>query len=98
VTGGLTFTFGGLSADVEARVLDSENNAIEGLYAAGEIVGDFFYHNYPSGSSLVRSTVYGRIAGTNAAAEATRRATAAVTMTGTVDAVVARAATTELAE
>jgi tricarballylate dehydrogenase len=73
VTGGITFTFGGLRTDVESRVLDTRDRPIAGLYAAGEIQGDFFYYNYPSGSSLVRCTVYGRIAGTNAAGTAGHR-------------------------
>lgn len=70
VTGGVTFTFGGLRVNVETEVLDAEGYAIPGLYAAGEIMGDFFYHNYPSGSSLVRASVYGRAAGKNAARHA----------------------------
>ncbi len=56
--------------NVDTEVLDHEGYAIPGLYAAGEIMGDFFYHNYPSGSSLVRASVYGRTAGRNAARHA----------------------------
>lgn len=67
VTGGITFSFGGLKIDPSSRVIDDQERPIAGLFAAGEILGDFFYHNYPSGSSLTRSTVYGRIAGGNAA-------------------------------
>ena len=33
-----------------ARVLDREDRPIPGLYAAGELVGGLFYHNYPGGS------------------------------------------------
>lgn len=77
VTGGVTFTFGGVNINVETEVLDSEGYAIPGLYAAGEIMGDFFYHNYPSGSSLVRASVYGRTAGRNAAQHASQKAKAA---------------------
>jgi tricarballylate dehydrogenase len=40
------------------------------LYAAGEITGGIFYHNYPSGSGLMLGAVFGRIAGTSAAAAA----------------------------
>jgi tricarballylate dehydrogenase len=76
VTGGITFSFGGLRTDLQSRVLDTEDRPIEGLYAAGEIQGDFFYYNYPSGSSLVRCTVYGRIAGDQAAATALGAASA----------------------
>lgn len=68
VTGGLTFTLGGLKVDDRTRVVDSEARAIPGLYAAGEIVGGLFYDNYPGGASLLRATVLGRLAGREAAA------------------------------
>jgi len=69
-TCGITFTFGGIKIDTESRVIDTEDNAIPGLYATGEIAGDFFYENYPGGTGLMRGAVYGRIGGANAAAEA----------------------------
>jgi len=34
----------------------------------GEVTGGFFYHNYPSGTGLVRGAVMGRIAGAEAMA------------------------------
>ncbi len=67
VTGGITFTFGGLKIDTEARVLDTGGTPMPGLYATGEITGEFFYHNYPGGSGLMRGAVFGRIAGSNSA-------------------------------
>lgn len=67
VTGGITFTFGGVKVNREAQVIDTEEKIIPGLYATGEIVGDMFYHNYPGGAGLMRGTVLGRIAGANAA-------------------------------
>jgi tricarballylate dehydrogenase len=70
VTGGITFTFGGLAIDTEARVLDVMGQPIPGLYATGEITGGFFYYNYPGGAGLMRGAVFGRIAGANAAAYA----------------------------
>jgi tricarballylate dehydrogenase len=70
VTGGLTFTFGGVQIDRRAQVIDTEDNPIPGLYAAGELTGGFFYFNYPGASGLARGAVTGRIAGTNAAREA----------------------------
>ncbi|MQA01972.1 MAG: FAD-dependent oxidoreductase [Streptosporangiales bacterium] len=76
VTCGITFTYGGLKIDTDARVLDTEGRAMPGLYATGEIAGDFFYHNYPGGSGLVRGAVFGRIAGANAAAAAVGEAAA----------------------
>jgi tricarballylate dehydrogenase len=70
VTGGLTFTFGGVKIDRRAQVIDTEDLAIPGLYAAGELTGGFFYFNYPGASGLTRGAVTGRIAGTNSAREA----------------------------
>jgi len=67
VTCGITFTFGGLRIDREARVLDTEERPIPGLYAAGELVGGLFWGNYAGGSGLMAGSVFGRIAGRNAA-------------------------------
>ena len=69
VTCGITFTFGGLKIDEQARVLDSNDKPIPSLYAAGELVGGLFYDNYPGGSGLMSGAVFGRIAGANAALE-----------------------------
>ncbi len=66
VTCGLTFTFGGLKIDDNAQVLDSEEQPIPGLYAAGELVGGLFYFNYPGGTGLMSGAVFGRMAGTSA--------------------------------
>ena len=63
VTCGITFTFGGLRVDTEARVLDKGQVPIPGLYAAGELVGGLFYFNYPGGTGLMSGAVFGRIAG-----------------------------------
>ncbi len=68
VTGGITFTLGGIKVDERARVIDTEDRAIAGLYAAGELIGGLFYDNYPGGASLLRSLVFGRLAGQEAAA------------------------------
>jgi tricarballylate dehydrogenase len=68
VTCGITFTFGGLRVDTRARVLDAGAEPIPGLYAAGELVGGLFYFNYPGGTGLTSGSVFGRIAGTEAAA------------------------------
>ncbi len=68
VTGGITFTFGGLKCDTTARVIDTRGQVMAGLYAAGEPMGEIFYYNYPGASSVIRGAVYGRIAGRYAAA------------------------------
>ncbi len=70
VTGGITFTFGGLKCDTRARVIDTRGQPLAGLYAAGEPMGEFFYDNYPGATSVIRGCVYGRIAGREAAARA----------------------------
>jgi tricarballylate dehydrogenase len=67
VTCGITFTFGGIKINDKAEVLDTEGNIIRGLYAAGEITGGSFYHNYPGGAGLMKGAVFGRIAGMSAA-------------------------------
>jgi tricarballylate dehydrogenase len=72
VTGGVSFGFGGIAANTRAQVLDTEGWPIDGLFAAGEIIGDLFYHAYPAGSSLTWATVFGRTAGAEAAALAAR--------------------------
>ena len=64
VTCGITFTFGGLRiVPNSGQVLDTEDRPIPGLYAAGELVGGLFYHNYAGGSGLMAGAVYGRMAG-----------------------------------
>lgn len=68
VTGGITFTYGGIRISPEAEVLDHLDRPIPGLFATGEMTGGFFYFNYPGGSGLTRGAVFGRIAGRNAAA------------------------------
>ncbi|MBI4527770.1 MAG: FAD-dependent tricarballylate dehydrogenase TcuA [Deltaproteobacteria bacterium] len=64
---GITFTYGGCRIDEQGRVLTGEDRVIPGLWAAGEITGGFFYHNYPSGSGLTRGAVTGRVSGLAAA-------------------------------
>lgn len=70
VTCGITFTFGGVRIDPTARVLDTEERPIPGLFAAGEMVGGLFYFNYPGGTGLMAGTVFGRLAGEAAGAHA----------------------------
>jgi tricarballylate dehydrogenase len=72
VTCGITFTFGGLRIDAGANVLDVDLAPIPGLYAAGEMVGGLFVHNYPGGTGLMAGAVFGKLAGTAAGAAARR--------------------------
>ncbi|MCH7801836.1 MAG: FAD-binding protein, partial [Chloroflexi bacterium] len=68
VTGGITYTYGGLKIDTNSRVLNNDDQPIEGLYAAGEIVGGIFYHNSLRAAGLMHGAVFGKIAGQQAAA------------------------------
>lgn len=62
VTGGITFTFGGLLVNRTAQVLNTSNQSIRGLYASGDILG-LFFHNYPSCTGQTRNVVFSRLAG-----------------------------------
>jgi tricarballylate dehydrogenase len=73
VTCGVTFTFGGLKVGQNAQVQDTAGNSIPGLFAAGELVGGLFYHNYPGGTGLTSGAVFGKIAGEAAAAAVTMK-------------------------
>jgi tricarballylate dehydrogenase len=70
ITCGITFTFGGLRITTSGQVVDSDGAPIDGLYAAGELVGGLFYFNYPGGTGLMSGAVFGRIAGASAGAAA----------------------------
>ena len=65
------FTFGGLKVDEYARVVNSQGDAIPGLYAAGETVG-LYYGNYTGATSVLKGLVFGRIAGGVAATRRTK--------------------------
>ncbi|MGZ8155051.1 MAG: FAD-dependent tricarballylate dehydrogenase TcuA [Burkholderiales bacterium] len=67
VTGGITFTFGGVKVNKNAQVVSSGWKPIEGLYVAGEMVGGLFHYNYALGTGLMSGAVFGRIAGRSAA-------------------------------
>ena len=63
VTCGITFTFGGLRADIDGRVFDESGEPIPGLFVCGEALGGLFSGNYPGGSGLAAGMVFGRRAG-----------------------------------
>ncbi|MBT0958486.1 FAD-dependent tricarballylate dehydrogenase TcuA [Alphaproteobacteria bacterium KMM 3653] len=67
VTGGITFTYGGVKIDARGAVLDRQDAPIAGLYACGEMVGGVFFNGYPGGSGLTSGVVFGRRAGYGAA-------------------------------
>ena len=61
---GITFTYGGLAADSDARVLDAAGAPIGGLFVAGELMGGLYWGGYPGGTGLAAGQVFGRRAGT----------------------------------
>lgn len=62
------FTLGGLATDTGARVLTPDGDAVPGLYAAGRTAASISSPGYSSGTSIGEATLFGRIAGRNAAA------------------------------
>ena len=68
MTPGTSVTFGGLEIDVNARVLDTNNQPIPGLYAAGEVAfTGLFDAEYPCcGMAIGAAVYYGRIAAESA--------------------------------
>ncbi len=70
VTGGVTFTFGGLKTNGNGQVSNTSGRVIPNLYAAGELQGEIFYYNYPGATSVIRGAVFGRISGRHAAERA----------------------------
>ncbi|MDV3127247.1 FAD-dependent tricarballylate dehydrogenase TcuA [Mycobacterium sp. 21AC1] len=70
VTCGITFTYGGVRINGHGQVVDVREQLIPGLFAAGEMVGGIFYHNYPGATGLTSGAVFGRLAGESAAGHA----------------------------
>ncbi|MFB6157377.1 MAG: FAD-dependent tricarballylate dehydrogenase TcuA [Haloferacaceae archaeon] len=66
VTGGMTFGFGGVAITPDARVLDTRDEPLPGLFAAGNATGGLFYDNYPGGTGLTNAAVFGRVAAESA--------------------------------
>ena len=71
VVPGLTFAYGGLKVNAESAVVDTQENPMPGLWAAGNITAGLFYGNYAGGTALTYGVTFGRIAGRNAADFAT---------------------------
>ena len=63
-------TMGGLKINTEAEVLTKDDQVINGLYAAGEVTGGIHGSNRLGSAAIADITVYGRIAGKNAAEHA----------------------------
>ena len=55
-------TYCGLKVDTDMRVVDVDGDFIEGLHAAGEVVGGFHGGAYMTGSALGKAIIFGRLA------------------------------------
>lgn len=56
-------TMGGVVINENCNVMDEAGNPIEGLFAAGEVVGGIHGGNRLGGNALVDTVVFGRVAG-----------------------------------
>ena len=65
---GITFTYLGLAVDACGRVKMADGAVVDNLFAAGEVMsGNILSSGYLGGFGLTIGTVFGRIAGTEAA-------------------------------
>ena len=55
----MTSTYGGLSVAPDASVTRVDGTRIQGLYAAGEVVGGFHGASYMTGTALTKALVFG---------------------------------------
>ncbi|HKF16591.1 MAG TPA: FAD-dependent tricarballylate dehydrogenase TcuA [Candidatus Dormibacteraeota bacterium] len=68
---GITFTYLAVGVDRHAHVLDRSGRPLENVFAAGEVMaGNILLNGYVGGVGLTIGTVFGRIAGEEAAAYA----------------------------
>lgn len=74
---GITFTYLGVKVDSEARMVMADGRPAANLFAAGEIMaGNILGEGYAAGVGMTIGTVFGRIAGREAAIESRRRSNA----------------------
>ena len=78
VTGGVTFTLGGVAIDEHARVLGTDGAPLPGVYASGDVIG-LFHGGYPSGAGQTRNVVFSRRAAASATGEGRRARAASAT-------------------
>lgn len=68
---GITFTYMGVAVDERARVLDESGRAFQNVFAAGEIMsGNILTKGYLGGFGLTIGSVFGELAGREAASNA----------------------------
>jgi len=65
---GITFTYLGVTVDEQARVVMQDNQSAKNIFAAGEVMaGNILRKGYLAGFGLTIGSVFGRIAGREAA-------------------------------
>jgi tricarballylate dehydrogenase len=64
LVGAIAYTFGGVATNEKAELL-GDDGIIDGLYAAGEVTGQF-YGTAPNAVAMLRAAVFGKIAGEGA--------------------------------
>lgn len=57
------YTMGGVAVNHQTQVLNKDDKAIAGLYAAGEVVGGLHGNNRIGGNSIAETVIFGRQAG-----------------------------------
>ncbi|CAE7363127.1 osm1 [Symbiodinium natans] len=67
ITPVIHYCMGGLLIDTDSACIGSDNKAVPGLYAAGEVAGGVHGNNRLGGNSLLDCVVFGRVAGKAAA-------------------------------
>jgi len=71
---GITFTYMGVGVDERARIVDRRGRPFANLFAAGEIMsGNILESGYLGGFGMTLGGVFGRLAGSEAAAQAGRQ-------------------------
>lgn len=65
---GIHYTMGGVKINTKTEVLDKDQKAITGLYAAGEVTGGLHGDNRIGGNSVAEIIIFGRQAGIQSAA------------------------------
>ena len=66
VAPGIHHTMGGVKIDTEAQVINTEGQAIPGLFAAGEVTGGVHGGNRLGGNAVADIVIFGRIAAQSA--------------------------------
>jgi len=79
VTPVVHYTMGGVKVDSEGRVLRPDGSRVDGLFAAGEIIGGVHGKNRLGGNALTECAVFGRLVGASVVVEPAAASAAAPT-------------------